>query len=124
MFVMGSYPRQHPPFQSAALGRTASMYDGHPTAWAREPYSSASIRIDELHSVTDDTRNPSNPPYPIGSQVSLLRGDGKAWWRHWGMMIDQRVGTLLDGSANLEAVDVKHRLNTPIRQRALLSRRS
>ncbi|HLR94763.1 MAG TPA: hypothetical protein VK053_09570, partial [Jiangellaceae bacterium] len=109
-------------FQSAAIERTASMYDGHPTALAREPYSSASIRIDELHSVTDDTRNPANPPYPIGSQVSLLRGDGKAWWRHWGMMIDQRDGTLLDGSANLEAVDVKHRLNTPIRQRALLSR--
>src|SRR5690625_4677875 len=102
MVIIAPYPGEDAQFQSAAIERTASMYDGHPTALAREPYSSASIRIDELHSVTDDTRNPSNPPYPIGLQVSLLRGDGKAWWRHWGMMIDQRDGTLLDGSANLE----------------------
>lgn len=122
MVIIAPYPGQDAQYQSARIERTASVYDGHPTGLAKEPYSSAKIRIDELHSVTSDTRNPANPPYPIGSEVSLLRGDGKAWWRHWGMMIDQREGTLLDSSANLEAVDVKHRLDTPIRQRALLSK--
>lgn len=122
MVIIAPYPGQDAQYQSARIERTASVYDGHPSGLAKEPYSSAKIRIDELHSVTSDTRNPANPPYPIGSEVSLLRGDGKAWWRHWGMMIDQREGTLLDSSANLEAVDVKHRLDTPIRQRALLSR--